>query len=203
MKTKNLHFGRSRYSIDINEELNNKFLLKLIDNGEYTSDLDYNKITATLHREDLIELKNIIEEILNETVVSNGVMKYTVQNFLPKCPNIEDRFIGSNWCTQECDFCESSENEYDDHGRLDITTITCSYNKLKNISSGDTVVATYGFNDLLMKPFEFLYDFGYYTEYGCVVYNQGERNIQDSHVFKLSKIRPANKDDLKKLSWGI
>ena len=56
---------------------------------------------------------------------------------------------------------------------------------------GDVVVATYGFNNVLQKPFEFLYEFGYYTKYGCVVYIHGERNMQDSYAFKMEQIRPA------------
>jgi hypothetical protein len=47
----------------------------------------------------------------------------------------------------------------------------------KNIESGDVIVAKYGHNSVLDKPFEFLYDFGYYTEYGAVVYNEGECNM--------------------------
>lgn len=64
------------------------------------------------------------------------------------------------------------------------------------------VVAIYGFNDVLQKPFSFLYEFAYYTENGCVVYIHGERNMQDSYGFKMENIRPATEEDLKKMSWG-
>lgn len=70
------------------------------------------------------------------------------------------------------------------------------------MEEGDVVVATYGYNDILWKPFEFLYEFGYYTENGCVVYIQGERNMQDSYAFKLNQIRLATEEDKKNLSWG-
>ncbi len=66
----------------------------------------------------------------------------------------------------------------------------------------DTIVATYGFNKVLKKPFEFLYDFGYYTEYGCVVYQHGERNFQDSCAFKMEQIRVATEEDKNEYSWG-
>jgi len=67
---------------------------------------------------------------------------------------------------------------------------------------GETVVASWGYNDVTDRPFEFLYDFGYYTEFGCVVYNHGERNMQDSGAFKLYQIRSATPEDLAKLNWG-
>jgi hypothetical protein len=59
-----------------------------------------------------------------------------------------------------------------------------------------------GYNDVLKKPFEFLYEFGYYTKSGCVVYKEGERNMQDSYAFKLDHIRLASKEDLKQFSYG-
>ncbi len=71
-----------------------------------------------------------------------------------------------------------------------------------NLNYPDTVVATYGFNNVLNKPFEFLYDFGYYNHYGCVVYQNGERNFQDSRAFKLEQVRVATKEDKKKYFWG-
>jgi len=67
---------------------------------------------------------------------------------------------------------------------------------------GDIVVATYGHNNILNKPFEFLYEFGYYTKYGCVVYIKGERNMQDSYSFKEKQIRLATQKDIKNLSYG-
>jgi len=73
---------------------------------------------------------------------------------------------------------------------------------MNDIKLGTVVVATYGFNKVLNKPFEFLYEFGYYTEYGCVVYKQGERNMQDSCAFKIEQIRVATKEDLKERFWG-
>lgn len=67
-----------------------------------------------------------------------------------------------------------------------------------------TVVAKYGHNKVLNKPFD-LYDFGYYNHYGCVVYQHGERNFQDSCAFKLEQVRVATEEDkeilLGKLIW--
>jgi hypothetical protein len=67
---------------------------------------------------------------------------------------------------------------------------------------GDVVVCTYGYNSVLKKPFSFLYEFGYYTKYGCVVYNKGERNMQDSHAFKLDQVQLATFEDENTLTWG-
>lgn len=72
----------------------------------------------------------------------------------------------------------------------------------EQIEKGTPVVAKYGYNSVLQKPFEFLYEFGYYTENGCVVYIEGERNMQDSYAFKLEQIREATSKDLKNYSWG-
>lgn len=69
-------------------------------------------------------------------------------------------------------------------------------------SEGETVLASWGYNDITKKPFEFLYDFGYYTKNGCVVYNHGECNMQDSSAFKLYQIRRATSEDMKKYTWG-
>jgi hypothetical protein len=69
-------------------------------------------------------------------------------------------------------------------------------------NQGETVVATWGYNNITKRPFSFLYDFGYYTKYGCVVYNHGERNMQDSSAFKMFQIRLATKEDMKKYYWG-
>jgi len=70
------------------------------------------------------------------------------------------------------------------------------------LTEGTVVVAKYGHNDVLDKPFEFLYEFGYYTKYGCVVYQKGERNMQDSCAFKMNQIRVATQDDMNEFAWG-
>jgi len=72
---------------------------------------------------------------------------------------------------------------------------------MKKIKPKTPVVATYGYNEVTKEPFKFLYEFGYYTNSGCVVYNQGECNMQDAHVFRLDEIRIATKTDLKTLYW--
>ncbi len=73
---------------------------------------------------------------------------------------------------------------------------------MKNLQKGTVVVAKYGFNKVLNEPFEFLYEFGYYTDYGCVVYKHGERNMQDASAFKLEQIRIATEEDKKNYFWG-
>jgi len=70
------------------------------------------------------------------------------------------------------------------------------------IKPGTPVVATYGHNEVTNEPFKFLYEFGYYTDHGCVVYLQGECNMQDSHAFKLDNVQVATKEDLERYFWG-
>jgi hypothetical protein len=70
------------------------------------------------------------------------------------------------------------------------------------MKQGDTVLVTYGFNDVLNKPFQFLYEFGFYTKSGCVVYIEGCRNMQDSYHFKLEQVKPATDVDKRNHSWG-
>lgn len=45
------------------------------------------------------------------------------------------------------------------------------------LEEGIPVLATYGLNTVLKKPFKFLYEFGYITKHGCVVYTKGERSM--------------------------
>lgn len=70
------------------------------------------------------------------------------------------------------------------------------------MKEGDIIIVTYGYNPVLKKPFEFLYEFGYYTKTGCVVYKQGERNMQDSYAFKVDNIKLATEEDKKLYYWG-
>ena len=65
---------------------------------------------------------------------------------------------------------------------------------------GDLVVATSGFNHILKKPSEFLYEFGYYNSYnGAVVYKKGCCNMQDSFAFDLDCLRLATDDDVENI----
>lgn len=73
---------------------------------------------------------------------------------------------------------------------------------MNNLQRGDIVVATYGYNNILKKPFRFLYEFGYYTKYGCVVYNRGECNMQDAHAFTLDQIKLAEPNEIAELYYG-
>lgn len=70
------------------------------------------------------------------------------------------------------------------------------------IKQGTPIVATFGHNKVTKKPYKFLYEFGYYTNNGCVVYSQGECNMQDAHAFKLDEIKVATEKDLSLLPWG-
>jgi hypothetical protein len=70
------------------------------------------------------------------------------------------------------------------------------------MKQGTIVVCTYGFNKVLKKPFEFLYEYGYKTRDGCVVYIKGEKNMQDSHAFKLNQVRIATEKDFQNLFYG-
>jgi hypothetical protein len=74
--------------------------------------------------------------------------------------------------------------------------------KIKKFNRGDLVVCTYGWNKVLNKPFQFLYEFGYYTDSGCVVYTKGNCNMQDSYVFTPDKVRSANKEDMRSYFYG-
>lgn len=71
-----------------------------------------------------------------------------------------------------------------------------------SLKRGDIVLCTFGFNKVLNEPFSFLYEFGYYTEDGCVVYKQGEQNMQDAHFFNLEQVKLASDDDLKNNFYG-
>lgn len=65
------------------------------------------------------------------------------------------------------------------------------------MKEGDVVLCTYG-----IKPFQHLYEFGYYTDYGCVVYIKGCRNMQDSYALKLEQVQIASEKDKEKYFWG-
>jgi hypothetical protein len=67
---------------------------------------------------------------------------------------------------------------------------------------GDIVLCSWGHNNVLNKPFQFLYEFGYYTEYGCVVYKRGESNMQDALAFKLEQVKLATDEDIKNNYYG-
>jgi len=73
---------------------------------------------------------------------------------------------------------------------------------IHNISQYTPVVVTCGYNDVLKKPFELLYEFGYCTKNGCVVYIKGERSMQNSYAFNRDQVRIASEDDLEKYAWG-
>lgn len=73
---------------------------------------------------------------------------------------------------------------------------------MNELKRGDVVLCTFGWNNVLNAPFQFLYEFGYYTKYGCVVYKQGERNMQDAKAFKLDEIQLATPEDIKKHWYG-
>jgi len=90
------------------------------------------------------------------------------------------------------EFAENLKRKYTSPRNFDVDAI----------ERGTPIVATYGHNTVLDKPFEFLYEFGYYTEHGCVVYKHGECNMQDASAFKLDQIRVATPEDMKNHYWG-
>ena len=61
----------------------------------------------------------------------------------------------------------------------------------------DKVVATFGWNPILKEPFRRVYDFGYYSKSGCIVYETGERNMQDAPGFNLNQIRLATEEEIE------
>jgi hypothetical protein len=67
---------------------------------------------------------------------------------------------------------------------------------------GDIVVVAWGVNNGLNTPQKCLYDFGYYTKTGCIVYNHDETRAQDMHEFKRDEVRPATKEEEETLNWG-
>ncbi len=71
------------------------------------------------------------------------------------------------------------------------------------IKPGTVVVAEYGMNTITKKPFRFLYDMGYYTETGVVVYVHGNKNMQDARFFEEGEVKEASMEDLGKTFWGI
>ena len=68
---------------------------------------------------------------------------------------------------------------------------------------GQVIIAKFGWNDITKRPFEFKYEFGYYVDYGAVVYKEGESNFQDSALFKLGEIRLATEEDKENYYWAI
>jgi len=74
---------------------------------------------------------------------------------------------------------------------------------MEGIKPGTVVVAEYGTNKITGKPFRFLYDMGYYTSEGVVVYSHGNRNMQDAKFFGRDEVREATMEDLSQTFWGI
>lgn len=73
------------------------------------------------------------------------------------------------------------------------------------IKGGTKVVHKYGFNNVLQKPFEFIYEFGYYsaTEGKCILYLCGCKNMQDSHVANIENVRIASGNDFQTITEGL
>ena len=73
---------------------------------------------------------------------------------------------------------------------------------LENIERETVILATFGYNNVLDEPFKRLYEFGYYTISGCVVYKQGECNMQDASAFKMNQISIATPKEIAEELWG-
>jgi hypothetical protein len=101
-------------------------------------------------------------------------------------------------------FAWSSRDDDEQHWELGAEELSLypPVENLNDIPRETPVVAKYGHNTVLDAPFEFLYEFGYYTKDGCVVYNHGECSMQDAHAFKLDQIRVATPEDMKEQYWG-
>lgn len=74
---------------------------------------------------------------------------------------------------------------------------------MEEIKPGTVVVAEFGMNNVTGRPFKFLYDMGYYTSNGVVVYSHGNKNMQDAKAFSKEEVRVATMDDLAQTFWGV
>ena len=72
----------------------------------------------------------------------------------------------------------------------------------KVLRRGTVVLATFGHNTVLNKPFRFLYEFGYYTKDACVAFPKGESSMQDAKLFELSEITIPTEEELDDAIWG-
>lgn len=92
---------------------------------------------------------------------------------------------------QNCPYCGKKLDTFSDYSDV--------INKYFNEK---VVVAEFGFNSVTNKPFTFLYDFGHVNDDNVIVYTHGNRNTQDSRLFKLNQIRLASDIDLLTIFWG-
>jgi len=141
----------------------------------------------------MTKFSELIGRLCTEEMMEDGSGLLTYYNGKAGYLSAYDAGLGFTWLSKEDD-----EHQYE-LGPEELE-LTPSY--IEDIPRGTVVVATYGLNPAMGVPFQFKYEFGYYTEHGCVVYNQGERNMQDSHAFKLDQIRVASEQDMQKLFWG-
>ena len=139
--------------------------------------------------------KELYRRLSTEEEMIAGTAPIVYHNNQPGYLHAYDAGLGFAWSAKDSDLqkWELDAKELSLYPPVD---------ELGDIPQGTPVVARYGHNTVLDKPFEFLYEFGYYTKEGCVVYNQGERNMQDAHAFKLHQIRVATQEDLKEHFWG-
>lgn len=94
-------------------------------------------------------------------------------------------------------------SEEDNGFHYELSADEISTTPTNGLKEGNPVLVTYGWNDVLKKPYQFLYEFGYYNDQGgCIVYSKGNRNMQDSHAFELNQVRGATEEDLTNYYWG-
>lgn len=67
---------------------------------------------------------------------------------------------------------------------------------------GDIVACQWGYDEMAKIPLISLYEFGYDSPDGYVVYTIGDYNIQDSVVFKTDQVRIATESEKQLYSWG-
>jgi len=97
--------------------------------------------------------------------------------------------VAADFVIEGLEKLEAMEQEGNDHD-------------LENIERKTVVLASFGHNDVLDEPFMRLYEFGYYTISGCVVYKQGECNMQDASAFKMNQIKIATPEEIEGNLWG-
>lgn len=61
---------------------------------------------------------------------------------------------------------------------------------------GDVVLCTWGYNEVLRRPYEFLFEFGYVGQTGdLIVFKRGESGMQDAMAFPPSQVKLATPND--------
>ena len=138
--------------------------------------------------------KDLLPQLCTEEMMNFGTAPIVYYKGKPGYLCAWDAGLGFTWADKNSDHIEPELSAWE----LSLTP----QDDINSIERGTPILATFGWNDVLEKPFRKLYEFGYYTEMGCVVYKQGECNMQDAAAFKLDQIRIATPEDLKEHFWA-